>query len=99
MVGYLFTLIGLNYNVRYRDAGYVSKEWIPDFVNYRLDSNNFDAQCDEGLVFYRNKDLFETIAEHEVVLSKNLKETRNYVKGGVHDSRAFLGIQLRNIRI
>lgn len=63
-------------------AGYVSKEWIPDFVNYRRDGYDFDARCDDGLVFWKDKDLFETIAEHEVILSKELKKIRNYGKDG-----------------
>ncbi len=63
-------------------AGFVSREWIPDFVNCRRDGYDFDARCDDGLVFYKDKDLFETISEHDVILSKDLKEIRNYVKGG-----------------
>ncbi len=63
-------------------AGFVSKEWIPDLANYRRDGYDFDARCDDGLVFYKDKDLFETVAEHGVILSKDLKEIRNYVKGG-----------------
>ncbi len=63
-------------------AGFISKEWIPDFANYRRDGYDFDARCDDGLVFHKDKALFETIAEHDVILSKDLKEIRNYVKGG-----------------
>jgi len=63
-------------------AGFVSKEWIPDFVNYRRDGYDFDARYEDGLAFYKDKDLFDTIAEHEVILSKELKKIRNYCKGG-----------------
>ena len=63
-------------------AGYISKEWIPDFANYRRNGYDFDARCDDGLVFYKDKILFETIVEHDVILSKDLKEMCNYVKGG-----------------
>ncbi len=63
-------------------AGFVSKAWIPDFVNYRRDGYDFDARCDDGLVFWKDKDLFETIAAHEVILSKELKKIRSYGKDG-----------------
>lgn len=63
-------------------AGFVSKEWIPDFVNYRRDGYDFDARYEDGLAFYKDKELFDTIAEHEVILSKELKEIHNYRKGG-----------------
>lgn len=42
-------------------AGFVSKEWIPDFVNYRRDGYDFDARYEDGLAFYKDKDLFDTI--------------------------------------
>lgn len=63
-------------------AGYISKKWIPDFANFRRDGYDFDARCDDGLVYYKDKDLFETVAEHEIILSKELKAICNYVKGG-----------------
>lgn len=63
-------------------AGFVSKEWIPHFVNYRRDGYDFDSRCDDGLAFYKDIELFEVIAKHEVILSKDLKAACNYVKGG-----------------
>lgn len=63
-------------------AGYISKSWIPDFVNFRRDGYDFDARCDDGLVYYKDKDLYETVAKHDIILSKELKEICRYVKGG-----------------
>lgn len=63
-------------------AGYISKKWIPDFANLRRDGYDFDARCDDGLVYYKDKDLYEIISEHEIILSKELKLIGNYVKGG-----------------
>ena len=63
-------------------AGFVSKEWIPDFVYYRRDGYDFDARYEDGLAYYKDKDLYDTIAEHEVILSKELKKICNYCKGG-----------------
>lgn len=63
-------------------AGFISKEWIPDFANYRRDGYDFDARYDDGLVLYKDKELFDTIEEHDVILSKDLKEIRNYRNGG-----------------
>ena len=33
-------------------------------------------------MYYKDKDIYETIAEREIILSKELKAIRNYVKGG-----------------
>lgn len=62
-------------------AGYVSREWIPDFVNYRRDGYDFDARYDDGLASRREKELFDTVAEHGAILSKELKALCNYRKG------------------
>lgn len=63
-------------------AGFVSKEWIPDFLNYRRDGYDFDARFEDGLAAYKDRDMYEVIAEHEVILSKELKKILNYGKGG-----------------
>jgi hypothetical protein len=61
---------------------FISKEWFPDFANYRRDGYDFDSRCDEGLVFYRDKDLYELLESNAPVLSKRLKMLGNYGKDG-----------------
>ena len=63
-------------------AGFVSKEWIPDFLNYRRDGYDFDARFEDGLAAYKDRDMYEAIVEHEIILSKELKKILNYSKGG-----------------
>ncbi len=63
-------------------AGFVSTEWFPDFANYRRDGYDFDSRCDEGLAPRKDQYIFETIAEHKELLSKDLKMLCNYRKGG-----------------
>ena len=72
-------LYGKIFNKR---AGFVSRDWIPDFANFRRDGYDFDARWDDGLTSYKDKELYETIADEGTVLSKRLKELRNYRKGG-----------------
>ena len=31
-----------------KKAGFVSREWIPDFANFRRDGYDFDARWDDG---------------------------------------------------
>ena len=63
-------------------AAFISKEWFPDFANYRRDGYDFDARFDDGLASYRDKDLYELLAANVPVLSKDLKTMGNYGKGG-----------------
>lgn len=63
-------------------AVYVSREWFPDFANYRRDGYDFDARFDDGLASYRDRDLYELLSAHAPILSKGLKQRGNYVKGG-----------------
>ena len=63
-------------------AGFVSREWFPDFANLRRDGYDFDARYDDGLASRKDKDVYDTVAEHGALLSRELKRLRNYRKGG-----------------
>lgn len=63
-------------------AVFISREWFPDFANYRRDGYDFDARFDDGLASYRDRDLFELLDENAPILSKALKTKGNYRKGG-----------------
>ena len=63
-------------------AGFISREWFPDFANYRRDGYDFDARYDDGLASRKDKIVFETVSEHGSLLSKELKDICNYRKGG-----------------
>lgn len=64
-------------------AVFISREWFPDFANFRRDGYDFDARFDEGLAPYRDKILYELIDENAPILSKGLKIIGNYRKDGV----------------
>ena len=63
-------------------AVFISKEWFCDFANYRRNGYDFDSKCDEGLVFYKDKDLYELLDKNAPVLSKKLKALGNYARDG-----------------
>lgn len=63
-------------------AAFVSREWFPDFANYRRDGYDFDARYDDGLASHADKELFELVDAHGPVLSRELKRLGNYRKGG-----------------
>lgn len=63
-------------------AGYISLDWFPDFANYRRDGYDFDARFDDALASYKDKGIYDTIAENGSLLSKELKKLGNYRKGG-----------------
>ena len=65
-----------------KKAGFVSREWIPDFANFRRDGYDFDARWDDGLASYKDKEIYEAITSEGRMLSKRLKEALNYRKGG-----------------
>lgn len=65
-----------------KKAAYISKEWFPDFANYRRNGYDFDARYEDGLVYIGDKKLYDLIDENAPVLSKHLKYLGNYRKGG-----------------
>ena len=63
-------------------AGFVSREWLPDFANFRRNGYDFDVRYDEGLAARKDKELLDTITLHGALLSKELKRICGYRKGG-----------------
>lgn len=63
-------------------AAYISREWFPDFANYRRDGYDFDARYDDGLAKHSDKVLYELLEQNAPVISKKLKKLGDYRKGG-----------------
>lgn len=63
-------------------AAFISKEWFPDFANYRRDGYDFDARYDDGLASHKDKELYELLSANAPILSKDLKKKGDYRKGG-----------------
>ncbi|MCM1025554.1 MAG: hypothetical protein NC432_03925 [Roseburia sp.] len=63
-------------------AGFISREWFPDFANFRRNGYDFDALYDDGLARHTDKQVFEIVEKKGSVLSKDLKKQGDFRKGG-----------------
>ena len=63
-------------------AGYISRDWYPVFANYRRNGYDFDALYDEGFAPYKDKAVYDVLAENGSLLSKELKRLCGYGKEG-----------------
>ena len=63
-------------------AGYVSLDWYPDLCNFRRDGYDFEGFFENGLAPYKSREIVETLEKNGPMLSKALKETLGYVRGG-----------------
>lgn len=63
-----------------RKAAFISKQWYPDFCNWRRDGYDFDARFEDGLATYNEQYLYNLIASHHTILSRDLKIEGGYVK-------------------
>lgn len=63
-------------------AGWVSLDMFPDLANYRRDGYDFDARYDDGLAALKDKTVYDIIEKNGEVISKQLKGTLNFKKGG-----------------
>lgn len=61
-------------------AAFISKEYAADFCNWRRDGYDFDARFNDGLSSYDEQYLYNLIASHHSILSKQLKMEGGYVK-------------------
>lgn len=63
-------------------AVFISKEWFPDFANYRRDGYDFDARFDDGLAPFRDMELYDLLDETAPILTGDLRDKGQYRKGG-----------------
>ena len=63
-------------------AVFISREWFPDFANYRRDGYDFDARYEDGLASYAEKRIYDTLTAAGSLLSKELKRESGFVGEG-----------------
>lgn len=66
-------------------AGFIFREWLPAFANYRRDGYDFDARWDDELASFRQKkimDLFMGQGEERELFSYEVKSEAGFGKGG-----------------
>lgn len=68
-----------------KKAGFISKEWLPVFANYRRDGYDFDALYEDGKSPYKHKKIMDNFMEKNVdaeIYSNELKKLAGFGKDG-----------------
>lgn len=63
-------------------AGFISKEWLPYFANYRRDGYDFDARYEDGLASRRSKKIMDLFEDYEELFSFEMKKKAGFGKDG-----------------
>lgn len=63
-------------------AGFVSAEWLPDFLNYRRDGFDFDSRYESGMASRKDLNVYDAVSRYGNILSKKLKSLCGYTKSG-----------------
>ncbi|MDD4524331.1 MAG: hypothetical protein PHX95_00530 [Lachnospiraceae bacterium] len=63
-------------------AGFISREWLPRFVNYRRDGYDFDARWDEELAGNRQKKIMDLFDDETELYSNEAKHRADFGKNG-----------------
>ena len=58
-----------------RNAGFISREWFPDFVNYRRNGYDYDSLYDDGLASYKSKKIMDVFELDEQLTGRELLST------------------------
>ncbi len=69
----------------YNRAGFIAKEWIPYFANYRRDGYDYDALWDDEKASLRSKKIMDMFAEESAdaeIYANELKQKAGFGKGG-----------------
>lgn len=65
-----------------KKAGFISKAWLPYFINCRRDGYDFDARWEDEKASYRQKRIMDLFEEDTELFSFELKEQAGFGKGG-----------------
>ena len=68
-----------------KKAGFISREWLPYFVNYRRDGYDFDARWDDEKASIRQKKIMDLFADENAeaeLYSFEIKQKAGFGKGG-----------------
>ena len=75
-----------------KKAGFISKQWLPYFANFRRDGYDFDARWEDGRANRREKKIMDfyisedddgdTLWKEDEILSTELKKRAGFGKGG-----------------
>ena len=65
-----------------KKAGFISKEWLPFFANYRRDGYDFDALWDDEKASRRQKKIMDCFEAEDELYSNVLKQKAGFGKGG-----------------
>lgn len=68
-----------------KKAGFISKEWMPYFINIRRDGYDFDALWEDGKASFSQKKIMDLYADElmdEEYFSNELKKKAGFGKGG-----------------
>lgn len=83
----------------YNRAGFITKEWLPYFANYRRDGYDFDALWDDGKASRRAKkimDIFDEDNADTEIFSNELKQKAGFGKNGEKGFEGILtGLQMQ----
>lgn len=64
-----------------KKAGFISKEWLPYFANYRRDGYDFDALWDDEKASRRQKKIMDVLETKSEIYSNELKVLAGFGKG------------------
>lgn len=65
---------GCAYGKYYRGrALYISRDWFPDFANYRRDGYDYDARVDDGKARHKDGRIMEVLTARSPLVSKELR--------------------------
>lgn len=68
-----------------KKAGFISRAWLPDFVNLRRDGYDYDARWEDELASYRSKKIMDLFAEEQAdreLFSYEIRQLAGFGKNG-----------------
>lgn len=67
-------------------AGFISREWFPDFANFRRNGYDFEERYKAGLVRYTDKKIYDILKGSTSLISKNWRRLAGITKRSEFDA-------------
>ena len=76
-------------------AGYIARDWFPEFANWRRNGYDFDSLYEDELASHRSKKIMDLFRDREELLSPEVRQLAGFSSGEKNFEGAITALQMQ----
>ena len=76
-------------------AGYIARDWFPEFANWRRNGYDFDSLYEDELASHRSKKIMDLFRDREELLSPEVRQLAGFASGEKNFEGAITALQMQ----